>query len=171
MNRSNNNIICLGDVLAWLKHQLLRRCMNIHGRHTLPPLFSTHNAFFLRSMQSGPAKVVVTVEGGVCRRPGPSLSGAEGLGGIGSTSSDRISPGITKVWVILIGAQWKCSFSIRIRTGWHTSVAVGEVVHIFECEVHPENTFKIDRLNLPFSNSSEDRQTFFFFLDFGNYLT
>ena len=37
--------------------------------------------------------VEVIVEGGVWRRPGPSLSGREGLEGIGRMSGEIISPG------------------------------------------------------------------------------
>ena len=35
-----------------------------HRLTTLPVLFSTHIAFFFRSMHSGPARVEVIVEGG-----------------------------------------------------------------------------------------------------------
>ena len=45
--------------------------------------------------------MVVIVEGGVCRRPGPSLSGTEALEGTGRTSSERISPGITNAWEVM----------------------------------------------------------------------
>jgi hypothetical protein len=44
------------------------------NRLTLPVLYSTEAAFFLLSVTSAPATVAVTVSGGVCRKPGPSVS-------------------------------------------------------------------------------------------------
>ena len=41
--------------------------------------------------------VGVIVEGRTCRRPGPNLSGRDGLEGIGKTSGDITSPGRTIV--------------------------------------------------------------------------
>ena len=75
-----------------------------HGRKshcTLPLLFSTHIAFFFWSMRNGPATTDVMVEGGRCRKPGPSLSGIEGLEGIGRTSEEIVSPGRTRVSVAM----------------------------------------------------------------------
>lgn len=65
---------------------------------TLPLLFSTHIAFFLRSIHKSPATVLVMVDGGVCLSPGPSLSGSDDFWGTGRTSSERTSPGITRLW-------------------------------------------------------------------------
>lgn len=53
---------------------------------TLPVLFSTHIAFLLASTQREPASTVDMVDGGVCWSPGPSLSGVDGLEGIGRLS-------------------------------------------------------------------------------------
>ena len=64
---------------------------------TLPLLFSTQIVFFLRSTQSGPARVDVIVDGGTWRRPGPSFRIAEELGDTGSRSGDISSPGKTSV--------------------------------------------------------------------------
>ena len=41
------------------------------------------------------------VDGGVWRRPGPSLSGRDGLDGMGRTSEGMSSPGSTKVCVAI----------------------------------------------------------------------
>ena len=71
--------------------------------YTLPLLFSTHIAFFLWSMHSGPARTEVTVDGGVWWRPGPSLSGRDGLEGMGRISGEMTSPGSTIVCVVAIG--------------------------------------------------------------------
>lgn len=62
---------------------------------TLPVLFSTHIAFFLGSIQRGPANTALMVEGGVWRRPGPSFRAFDALEGIGRSSVGIISPGIT----------------------------------------------------------------------------
>lgn len=68
---------------------------------TLPLLFSTHIAFFLWSMHSEPARTEVIVDGGVWRRPGPSLSAWDGLEGIGSVSEEMTSPGNTSICVAI----------------------------------------------------------------------
>ena len=68
---------------------------------TLPLLFSTHIAFFLWSMLRAPASVGVIVDGGTCRRPGPSLSGTEVFDGTGSTSAEIVSPGSTRVTIVI----------------------------------------------------------------------
>ena len=47
--------------------------------------------------------VGVTVDGGMCRRPGPSLSGMEGFVDVGRRSEGISSPGNTRCIVILIG--------------------------------------------------------------------
>lgn len=62
---------------------------------TLPVLFSTHIAFFLGSIQRGPASTALMVEGGVWRRPGPSFRAFDALEGIGRSSVGIISPGMT----------------------------------------------------------------------------
>ena len=62
---------------------------------TLPVLFSTQIAFFLGSIQTGPARTALKVEGGVWRRPGPSLRDFDALEGIGRSSVGIISPGMT----------------------------------------------------------------------------
>ena len=54
--------------------------------NTLPLLFSTQIAFFFWSMHSGPATTEVMVDGGVWRRPGPTLSGSDGLEEMGRRS-------------------------------------------------------------------------------------
>lgn len=68
---------------------------------TLPVLFSTQIAFFLGSIQRGPARTALMVEGGVWRRPGPSLRGFDALEGIGRSSVGIISPGMTNAAGIL----------------------------------------------------------------------
>lgn len=62
---------------------------------TRPPLFSTQIAFLRLSMYSEPAMVGVMVEGGICRRPGPSFRGMEGFGDVGRRSEGISSPGNT----------------------------------------------------------------------------
>ena len=52
-------------------------------------------------MHSGPATTEVMVDGGVWRRPGPSLSGSDGLEGMGRTSGGMTSPGNTNVCVAI----------------------------------------------------------------------
>ena len=54
-------------------------------------------------MQSGPATTEVMVDGGVWRRPGPSLSARDGLDGMGRSSGGMTSPGSTIVCVVAIG--------------------------------------------------------------------
>jgi hypothetical protein len=44
------------------------------ARRTLPVLYSIEAAVFLLSVTRAPATVAVTVSGGMCRRPGPSVS-------------------------------------------------------------------------------------------------
>lgn len=83
---------------------------------TRPLLFSTHTAFFLRSIHNGPAKVVVMVEGGVYRRPGPSLRGVDDLRGTGRTSSDKTCPGITSICAAMAARCNECPVKIRCRT-------------------------------------------------------
>lgn len=68
---------------------------------TLPLLFSTQIAFFFWSMHSEPARTEVMVDGGVWRRPGPSLSGRDGLEGMGRTEGEMTSPGITIICVAI----------------------------------------------------------------------
>ena len=77
--------------------------------YTLPLLFSTQIAFFLWSMHSGPARTEVTVDGGEWWRPGPSLSGRDGLEGIGRMSGEMTSPGRTIGCVVAIGRRNYCS--------------------------------------------------------------
>jgi len=60
---------------------------------TLPPLYSTHNEFFLRSVTSWPATVGRMVLGGTCRSPGPSWSAFLGCEGI--CEGSIVSPGRT----------------------------------------------------------------------------
>src|SRR5437762_652909 len=67
----------------------------IWGTLTRPPLFSTHTAFFLWSMQSSPATTVTIVSGGVWRRPGPSFKGTDGLEEVGRAPGGIGSPGRT----------------------------------------------------------------------------
>ena len=52
-------------------------------------------------MHSVPASTEVMVDGGVWRRPGPSLSARDGLDGIGRTSEEMASPGSTSVCVAI----------------------------------------------------------------------
>jgi hypothetical protein len=73
----------------------LGNCSGLLESLTLPLLLSTHIAFFFWSIHRGPATVAVMVEGGTCRRPGPSLRGRLGLDGIGRTSGQIVSPGRT----------------------------------------------------------------------------
>lgn len=68
---------------------------------TLPVLVSTHIAFFLGSIQRGPASTALMVDGGAWRRPGPSLRGFDALAGIGRSSVGIISPGMTNAAGIL----------------------------------------------------------------------
>lgn len=86
----------LGDILK-TPNWLLGAVEDFELYHTRPLLLSTHIAFFLWSIQSVPAIVGVIVAGGVWRRPGPSLSGTEGLDGVGRSSADIPSPGKTNV--------------------------------------------------------------------------
>lgn len=60
---------------------------------TLPPLYSTHNEFFLLSVTSCPATVGRMVLGGMCRSPGPSWSAFLGCEGI--CEGSIVSPGRT----------------------------------------------------------------------------
>lgn len=86
----------LGDIL-WTPSYLVGPFESLKLYHTRPLLFSTHIPFFLWSMQRVPAIVGVIVAGGVCRRPGPSLRGIEGLDGVGKSSAEMSSPGKTSV--------------------------------------------------------------------------
>lgn len=52
-------------------------------------------------MWTEPAREAATVDGGACRRPGPSLIGMEELGESGSASNEMLSPGRTKVIMII----------------------------------------------------------------------
>ena len=69
-------------------------------KRTRPPLNSTQTAFFLLSVHSWPATVGVMVFGGMCRSPGPSLSGSFGCDGRDSGSSS--SPGRTKRSIAIV---------------------------------------------------------------------
>lgn len=60
---------------------------------TRPPLYSTHNEFFLRSVTSCPATVGRMVLGGMCRSPGPNWSAFLGCEGI--CEGSIVSPGRT----------------------------------------------------------------------------
>ena len=63
-------------------------------------------AFFLLSMPKEPARVAVTVVGGVCRSPGPSLSAFLGLEGTGRMEEGKASPGSTIAGAgILVGEK------------------------------------------------------------------
>lgn len=62
--------------------------------HTLPPLYSTHNEFFLLSVTSCPATVGRMVLGGMCRSPGPNWSAF--LGCDGMFDGSIVSPGRTR---------------------------------------------------------------------------
>ena len=53
-------------------------------------------------MHSAPATTEVMVDGGVCRRPGPSLSARDGLEGIGRMSGEMVSPGSMIVCVVVM---------------------------------------------------------------------
>ena len=70
-------------------------------RITLPLLCSTQIAFFLLSIPNEPARVDVTVAGGVWRRPGPSLSACLGFEGIGRMEEGRTSPGSTTAGAVI----------------------------------------------------------------------
>lgn len=72
------------------------------GLLTRPPLLSTQIAFLRLSMQSAPAMVGVIVEGGMCRRPGPSFKGMEGLVDVGRRSEGISSPGNTSCVAIIV---------------------------------------------------------------------
>ena len=52
-------------------------------------------------MLRAPARVGVIVDGGTCRKPGPSLSGAEGFDGTGSVPGEITSPGSTRVAIVV----------------------------------------------------------------------
>ena len=52
-------------------------------------------------MHSEPASTEVMVDGGVWRRPGPSLSARDGFEGIGRTSGEMASPGSMSVCVAM----------------------------------------------------------------------
>lgn len=60
---------------------------------TRPPLYSTHNEFFLLSVTSCPATVGRMVLGGMCRSPGPSWRAFLGCEGI--CEGSIVSPGRT----------------------------------------------------------------------------
>lgn len=64
---------------------------------TLPLLDSIQAAFFLLSVTSAPAIVVVMVFGGMCRRPGPSVSVFFLPVGVGQAAWGSSSPGRTTV--------------------------------------------------------------------------
>lgn len=85
-------------------------------------------AFFLWSMHSEPARVVVMVEGGVCRRPGPSLRGMEGMEGIGRTSDEMVSPGRT-TWSVIV-----------LPTEDSGKRGVGKIPHITSISIHRKST-------------------------------
>ncbi len=63
MDCGDDEVVGLGDVL--LESILAIGDPSAHTeRDTLPVLFSTHIAFFFRSMHRGPARVEVIVDGG-----------------------------------------------------------------------------------------------------------
>lgn len=97
----DDEIVGLGDVLkAHVSGMVDTR--SVEGSAiTRPPFFSTHIAFFFWSIQRVPAMTEVIVEGGTWRRPGPSLSGRDGLEGMGKTSAEMVSPGSTTVWAAI----------------------------------------------------------------------
>lgn len=68
---------------------------------TRPALCSTQIAFFLRSIWTEPAREAVIVDGGTCRRPGPSFMEMEGLREDGSASIEMLSPGRTRVVMMI----------------------------------------------------------------------
>ena len=53
-------------------------------------------------MHSEPAITEVMVDGGVCRRPGPSLSARDGLEGMGRMSGEMVSPGSMTCCVVVM---------------------------------------------------------------------
>ena len=52
-------------------------------------------------MHNEPASTEVMVDGGVRRRPGPSLRRSDGLEGMGRISGEIVSPGSTSVCVAI----------------------------------------------------------------------
>jgi hypothetical protein len=72
------------------------------GCITLPLFDSTDAAFFLLSVTSAPAMVVTTVEGGMCRRPGPSFNVFRFPVPVGSAWDGISSPGSTSVAIVAI---------------------------------------------------------------------
>ena len=107
----DDHIIGPGNVLADIRYQSMPSrasidILVIHER-TRPLLFSTQMAFFLWSMRKGPARVVVIVDGGVCRNPGPSFRGTEGLDGTGRMSEGMVSPGRTIVSAMETSHKWE----------------------------------------------------------------
>jgi hypothetical protein len=68
---------------------------------TRPLLNSIDAAFFLLSVTSAPAMVVTTVEGGMCRSPGPSFNVLRFPVPVGRMCAGISSPGRTSVAIIL----------------------------------------------------------------------
>lgn len=87
----------------------------LRGRITLPLFDSTDAAFFLLSVTSAPAMVVTTVEGGMCRSPGPSFNVFRFPVPVGSACGGISSPGSTSVAIVAIICEeaW-CTCYVRV---------------------------------------------------------
>jgi hypothetical protein len=97
-------------------------CALVHGWHnpvlnkerlTRPPLYSTHTAFFLLSAVTVPAMVALIVDGGRCRRPGPSLRALEA--DVGSKELGSVSPGSTTDESMVQWIDLKCGSCCRMN--------------------------------------------------------
>ena len=73
-------------------------------------------------MQRGPAIVDIMVEGGTCRRPGPSLSSRFGLVGMGRISGEMVWPGRTSV-LLAIGPE-SCFYLSSIFEGNNKGLSI-----------------------------------------------
>ena len=83
MDCGDDEVVGLRTVLERKSRLGIWLCILFLGRWmcTRPPLFSIQAAFFLGSTQREPEMSETIVDGGMRRRPGPSLSGRAGLEG------------------------------------------------------------------------------------------
>jgi hypothetical protein len=83
-------------------------------KSTRPLLNSIDAAFFLLSVTSAPAMVVTTVDGGMCRSPGPSFNVLRFPVPVGRICAGISSPGRTSVAIIITVERLRNTVYVRV---------------------------------------------------------